>query len=108
MSKMQKRSTKTLPAVRHVENLIHVIRGQKVMLDADLAELYEVPTKRLNEAVRRNLDRFPEDLMFQLTAKEADSLRSQFATSNIGRGGRRYSPLCFHGIWRCHAFVCFK
>jgi len=95
MSKMQKSTAKTLPAVRQVESLIHVIRGQKVMLDADLAGLYEVPTKRLNEAVRRNLDRFPEDLMFQLTAKEADSLRSQIATSYTGRGGRRYSPYVF-------------
>jgi hypothetical protein len=64
------------------------------MLDADLAELYGVPTKRLNEAVRRNAARFPEDFMFQLTAEEAETLRSQFATSN-GRGGRRYIPYAF-------------
>jgi len=64
------------------------------MLDADLAELYGVPTKRLNEAVRRNAARFPEDFMFQLTADEAEILRSQFATSN-GRGGRRYIPYAF-------------
>jgi len=64
------------------------------MLDADLAELYGVPTKRLNEAVRRNAVRFPEDFMFQLTADEAEILRSQFATSN-GRGGRRYIPYAF-------------
>jgi ORF6N domain len=95
MPKAAKHSKKTLPAIRPVEGLIHIIRGQKVMLDTDLAALYEVPTKRLNEAVRRNLDRFPEDLMFQLTTKEADSLRSQFATSNTGRGGRRYAPYVF-------------
>jgi len=64
------------------------------MLDADLAELYGVPTKRLNEAVRRNAARFPEDFMFQLTVDEAETLRSQFATSN-GRGGRRYIPYVF-------------
>ncbi|MFZ2225338.1 MAG: ORF6N domain-containing protein [Candidatus Deferrimicrobium sp.] len=63
-------------------------------MDADLAELYGVPTKRLNEAVRRNAARFPEDFMFQLTADEAEILRSQFATSN-GRGGRRYIPYAF-------------
>ncbi len=65
------------------------------MLDADLAQLYEVPKKRLNEQVRRNLKRFPEDFMFQLTADEADALRSQIATSKKGRGGRRYLPYVF-------------
>jgi hypothetical protein len=70
------------------------------MLDMDLAELYEVQTKRLNEQVRRNADRFPEDFMFQLTDEEWESLRSQIATSNKGRGGRRYPPLAFteHGV----------
>jgi hypothetical protein len=65
------------------------------MLDVHLAELYEVPTKVLNQAVKRNLDRFPEDFMFQLNAEEAHSLRSQFVTSNLGRGGRRYLPYAF-------------
>jgi hypothetical protein len=65
------------------------------MLDADLAELYQVPTKALNQAVRRNSDRFPEDFTFQLTDEETDSLRSQIATSNVGRGGRRYLPYAF-------------
>ena len=83
----------TIPMER-VENWILSIRGHRVMLDADLAELYGVPTKRLNEAVRRNAARFPEDFMFQLTADEAEILRSQFATSN-GRGGRRYIPYAF-------------
>ena len=72
------------------------------MLDTDLAEaeLYQVPTKRLNEAVKRNLDRFPADFMFQLTEEEAAALRSQIATSNAGRGGRRYLPYAFteHGV----------
>ena len=83
----------TVPMER-VENRILSIRGHRVMLDADLAELYGVPTKRLNEAVRRNAARFPEDFMFHLTAEEAETLRSQFATSN-GRGGRRYIPYAF-------------
>jgi len=83
----------TLPIVR-VEDRILSVRGHRVMLDADLAELYGVPTKRLNEAVRRNAARFPEDFMFQLTVDEAETLRSQFATSN-GRGGRRYIPYVF-------------
>ena len=70
------------------------------MLDADLAELYQVTTKRLNEAVGRNANRFPEDFMFQLTAYENESLRPQFATSNAARGGRRYLPYAFteHGV----------
>lgn len=79
---------------------IYLIRNQKVMLDIDLAELYQVETKRLNEQVRRNTDRFPQDFMFQLTDEEWESLRSQFATSKQGRGGRRYRPLAFteHGV----------
>ena len=78
-----------------VKNLIYEIRGYKVMLDSDLADLYEVPTKRLNEAVKRNLARFPKHYMFQLTNEEFESLRSQFATSNKTRGGRRYMPYVF-------------
>jgi hypothetical protein len=93
MRKTKQRTSPTAP--RPVEALIHVIRDQKVMLDSDLAALYEVPTKRLNEAVRRNLERFPKDFMFQLTLAERDSLRSQIATSNLGRGGRRYAPYAF-------------
>jgi len=85
--------------VERIERAILSIRGEKVMLDSDLAELYGVETKRLNEQVRRNLHRFPRDFMFQLTAEEAESLRSQIATSNEGRGGRRYLPYAFteHG-----------
>ena len=78
-----------------VKNLIYEVRGYKVMLDSDLADLYEVPTKRLNEAVKRNLARFPKHYMFQLTNEEFESLRSQFATSNKTRGGRRYMPYVF-------------
>ena len=75
--------------------LIVTIRQNKVMLDSDLALLYGVETKALNRAVKRNLDRFPEDFMFQLTSEEADSLRCQTGTSNTGRGGRRYLPYAF-------------
>jgi hypothetical protein len=78
-----------------ITHRIYVIRNQKVMLDSGLAELYQVPTKRLNEAVRRNRERFPADFMFQLTASETEFLRSQIATSNGGRGGRRSQPYVF-------------
>jgi hypothetical protein len=78
-----------------IERHILALRGQKVMLDGDLADLYGVPTKRLNEQVRRNLGRFPPDFMFQLSAEEASALRSQNATSEPGRGGRRYLPYAF-------------
>ena len=77
--------------------MVVMLRGEKVILDADLAELYGVETKVLNQAAKRNLDRFPEDFMFQLTETEADellNLRSQFVTSS-GHGGRRYRPLAF-------------
>lgn len=79
-----------------IERRILVIRDHKVMLDSDLAELYRVSTKRLNEQVKRNRERFPEDFMFQLTVEEVEALRSQIATTNEGRGGRRYRP-CLHG-----------
>ncbi|OGP57858.1 MAG: DNA-binding protein [Deltaproteobacteria bacterium RBG_13_61_14] len=85
--------------LKPIESLILVIRGQRVMLDADLAILYGVPTRVLNQAVKRNLDRFPPEFMFKITLDQAKSLRSQFVTSNAGRGGRRYSPYAFteHG-----------
>lgn len=76
-----------------IQNRIHEIRGHKVMLDFDLAELYEVETKRLKEAVRRNIDRFPDDFMFKLSKLEFESLRTQIATSK--RGGTRYTPFAF-------------
>ena len=83
-----------------IESKIYLIRGEKVMLDYDLAELYQVPTKRLKEQVKRNQSRFPSDFMFQLTENEGEFLKSQFATSNTGRGGRRILPVAFteHGI----------
>jgi len=75
---------------------IYLIRGHRVMLDSDLAALYEVPTKAFNQAVRRNLDRFPGDFMFELTPAELDSLRSQIVTLKTGRGQhRKYAPLVF-------------
>jgi hypothetical protein len=77
------------------ENMIYVVRGQKVMLDSDLAELYEVETKALNQAVRRNLDRFPKDFMFQLSSVEYQALKSQSVTSKVGRGGKQKLPLVF-------------
>lgn len=87
------------PAIQSISLAIAALRGQRVILDSDLAALYGVETKRFNEAVKRNAARFPADFMFQLTAEEFDSLRSQFATSNAGRGGRRYLPYVFteHG-----------
>lgn len=75
---------------------IYMIRGQKVMMDMDLAELYGVETKNLKKAVRRNAERFPQDFMFELTVNELQSLRFQIGTSKIeGRGGTRYSPMAF-------------
>ena len=91
---------KRLPALPvQVESRILILRRQKVILDTDLAELYGVPVKRLNEQVKRNQDRFPADFMFQLTAKERDILRSQIATSSQSHGGRRYPPHAYteHG-----------
>jgi phage regulator Rha-like protein len=89
-----------LPMPIVIGRRIHVIHGQKVMLDSDLAELYEVETKALNRAVKRNLTRFPGDFMFRLTDKEAECLRCQIGTSKDGHGGRRYLPHAFteHGV----------
>jgi hypothetical protein len=92
---------KALIPVELIEKKILLIRGEKVMLDADLAELYQVATFNLNKAVKRNIDRFPQDFMFQLTKQEADSLRFQIGMSKTeGRGGRRYLPYVFteHGV----------
>lgn len=76
-----------------IQNKIYEIRGQRVMLDFDLAEMYETETKRLKEAVRRNIDRFPDDFMFLLTQEEFENLRTQIATSS--HGGTRYMPFAF-------------
>ncbi len=80
--------------IRRIEQLIIMVRGQKVMLDAHLAELYGVETKMLTRAVRRNIERFPDDFMLQLTAEEFEILRRQFGTSSRW-GGRRYQPYVF-------------
>lgn len=76
-----------------ISKAIYLIRGHKVMMDSELAEMYGVPTKRLNEQVKRNLDRFPEDFMFQLSSEEWADLKSHFATSSWG--GRRIPPYMF-------------
>ena len=82
-----------------IEEQIFLVRGQKVLLDADLAALYEAKVKALNQAVKRNEDRFPPDFVFQLMAEEKEALRSQTVTSKSSRGGRRYAPYAFteHG-----------
>jgi hypothetical protein len=77
------------------ERRIFSIRSHRVMLSSDLADLYQVSSKVLTQAVKRNLDRFPDDFMFQLAPREWESLRSQFVTSKIGRGGTRYAPYAF-------------
>jgi phage regulator Rha-like protein len=95
MENMAKTLTPLIPSER-IENKIYLIRAKKVMVDSDLADLYGVETKVLNQAVKRNISRFPEDFMFQLTKEEAGSLRSQFVTLKTRRGEhRKYSPLVF-------------
>jgi hypothetical protein len=95
-----------LREISTVENAIHLVRGQRVMLDSDLAAIYRVTTKRLNERLKRNRARFPGDFAFQLTREEFTTLRSQIATSSLrsqvatsNKGGRRYAPWVFteHG-----------
>ena len=95
-------SKSLIASVAQIESQILLIRGQKVMLDEDLAALYEVETKELNRAVKRNIERFPDDFMFQLTADEFANLRFQFGTSSLKSqidtsrwGGRRYPPYAF-------------
>ena len=84
--------------IENITGLIYLIRGQRVMLDRDIAKLYGVETKRLKEQVKRNIERFPEDFMFELSTREYENLRSHFATSSWG--GTRYIPMAFteHGI----------
>jgi hypothetical protein len=90
----------SLIPVERIEKAIYLIRGEKVMLDRDLAALYETTTKVLKQAVRRNIDRFPDDFMFVLNPTEFQNWRAQFVTSNADRIGLRYSPMAFteHGI----------
>ncbi len=80
---------------RPIRDIIYFVRGQQVLLDSDLAALYKVDTKVFNQAVKRNIERFPAKFRFQLTQEEYDSLRSQILTSKKGRGGRRYMPYVF-------------
>jgi phosphatidylglycerophosphatase A len=98
LTKMFMASEPTSAPVAEMDGKIHLIRGQRVMLDSDLAAIYGVSTKRLKEQFRRNRNRFPVDFAFELTREEFTALRSQIATSN-GRGGRRYLPTVFteHG-----------
>jgi hypothetical protein len=79
----------------NIEEFIYLIRGHKIMLDQDLARLYDVETRILTRAVRRNIDRFPDDFMFELSDQELTNLRSQIGISSIRHGGRRYSPMAF-------------
>jgi hypothetical protein len=98
IKKMTNRPEDIIPEKR-ILKIILIIRGKKVIWDSDLAELYGVETRRLNEQVRRNIEKFPEDFMFQLSREEFDNLKSQIATSSSGWGGRRKQPLVFteHG-----------
>ena len=89
------RPTSTLKVPDQIARRILLLRGQRVLLDRDLADLYDVPTKALNQAVRRNRSRFPEDFMFQLTPDEAANLKSQSVTSSQEHGGRRHVPYAF-------------
>ena len=96
------KTNKDITLIDHIEDQIYTIRGKKVMLDSDLADLYGVTTRRLNEQVRRNANRFPSDFVFQLTYQDVTSLKSQNATSRQivrSHGGRRNKPLVFteHG-----------
>src|ERR1700759_2311533 len=84
-----------LAIARRVDSKIVVLRGQKVILDVDLAELYGVPVKRLNEQVKRNSKRFPADFLLRASSAEYAKLRSQIGTSSLSHGGRRYLPLAF-------------
>jgi hypothetical protein len=91
-----RRKKKAISRSVHIDSVIHLIRGERVILDADLAKIYGIPTSRLNEAVKRNRERFPDDFLFQLSKDEFDVLKSQIAISNKGRGGRRTLPYAFN------------
>ena len=95
---MAKSENRTLIPDEVIMKKIFMFRGSKVMLDRDLADLYEIETKQLKRAVRRNISRFPQDFMFELSPKKFNNLRSQFGTSSWG--GARYTPMAFpeHGV----------
>jgi len=95
MGSSKKPTAKLLVPQEIIESRIFLVRGTKVMLDRDLAVLYKVSTKRLNEQVKRNLDRFPKDFMFQLSREEFENWKSQIATSNSERMGLRRKPHAF-------------
>ncbi|WP_450091473.1 ORF6N domain-containing protein [Paenimyroides ceti] len=88
-------SDKPIIAQKEIENLIYTVRGKQVMLDSDLASLFQVETKNLNRAVKRNIERFPTSFCFQLTEDEVENLRFQIGTSSLNYGGRRYLPYVF-------------
>jgi hypothetical protein len=92
---MEKKEQILLQPDEIIMNKIYLFRSKKVMIDRDLAELYGVETKRLKEAVRRNISRFPEDFMFEMDGDELENWRTQFASSNSDRLGLRYPPFCF-------------
>ena len=98
--------------IKSIQNRIYEIRGERVMLDFDLALLYEVETKALNQAVKRNIKRFPDDFMFQLTPKEWESIRSQIVTgyesSPTVMANNPKDALCLYRTRCCHAKWCFK
>ncbi len=96
---MNKKRKKKLSNPIQIDPVIHIVRNERIILDTDLARIYGVPTFRLNEAVKRNRDRFPDDFLFQLTHSEMAILTSQFAMSKNGSGGRRTLPFAFteHG-----------
>ncbi len=88
-------ANKPITAQKEIENLIYTIRGKQLMLDSDLASLYQVETKNLNKAVKRNIERFPTSFCFQLSKEEVENLRFQIGTSSLSYGGRRYLPYVF-------------
>jgi len=94
--------------IENIQNKIHAVRGKRVMLDSDLASLYDVEVKRLNEQVKRNIHRFPERFMFQLTEDEYNDIRSQFATlgSNLSQG--EHKKIIFHMFLRNRACQCCR
>lgn len=103
---MSKANNSIQVAEEKIINKIYLLRGKKVMLDRDLAELYLVETKVLNQAVKRNLKRFPEDFMFQLTAEELENWRSQYVTSNKLENGTSQAANGFYRAGSCNAFGC--